>query len=38
MLSEITIFVVIGIFSIIVIAGSIFIGTSNNFSKKFDKN
>jgi len=38
MSSEITIFIVIGIFSILVIASSIFIGTSSNFSKKFDKN
>jgi len=35
---EIVIFAVIGVFSVAVIASSIFIGTSNNFSKKFDKN
>jgi len=37
MTSETVTFVVIGIFAVALIAVSFFIGTSNNFSKKFDK-
>jgi len=37
MSSDILFFTVAGLGSIVVILGSIFIGTSNNFSKMFDK-